>query len=194
MTTVKAFLFSLFLFFSSISLFNVASAQTEPVDTSTVQQVGEKEEKAKKPLRATLMSAVVPGSGQLYVGGWSIVKVPVMYAGFGALIYSISFNKEQYEDFRKAVKRELQGKTHQFSDLNISAAGLRSQRDFYRKNMELSYIGTGLLYIANVIDAFVSAHLTSFDVDDDLSLRLKPFGEMTQSRETVAGVTLQFRF
>ncbi len=163
------------------------NAQEAPLDSTKHEPEQVKE---KKPLKATLFSAVVPGAGQIYNGGWHIVKVPIMYGGFAALIYAIDFNKENYLDFKTAHRRELLGLDHKYSDINISADGLRSQRDFYRKNLELSWIGMSVLYIVNVADAFVSAHLTSFDVSEDLSLRLKPYGELNGVNEQISGLTL----
>lgn len=121
-----------------------------------------------KPTRSVLLSIIVPGAGQIYNRqAW---KLPAIYGGYGALIYTLSFNRDLHQRLDKAYRLSVAGEDHEFSNLNQST--LRSFRDQYRRNVELTYIGMGAVYVITLLDAFVSAHLSTFDVSEDLSLFL----------------------
>jgi len=104
-------------------------------------------------------------------------KVPVIYTGFATLGYFISMNTSEYRKFREAYNYVSSGDSTGAPNEYVSkytSAGLLQGREYYRRNMELSYILTGVLYILNVVDAAVDAHLWDFDVGEDLSLQVRP--------------------
>ncbi|MFM7766538.1 MAG: DUF5683 domain-containing protein [Bacteroidota bacterium] len=140
----------------------------------------QKIEKPHSPRKATVMSAVLPGSGQAY--NKKYWKIPVLYGGFAALGYAIRFNNSEYNQYKEAFKLRLDGDESTvdsyvgiYSDNDLSTL-----KDFYRRNRDLSIIGCGLLYILNIVDASVDAHLFGFNVSNDLSLNIAP--------STVAGM------
>lgn len=121
-----------------------------------------------KPKRAVLLSMIVPGAGQVYNRqAW---KLPAIYGGYGALLYTLSYNQDLYQRFDIAYRASIAGETHEFPRLNTNT--IESYRDQTRKNVELTYIGMGAVYIITLLDAFVSAHLSTFDVSEDLSLHI----------------------
>lgn len=125
------------------------------------------------PQKAAVLSLMLPGAGQAYNKRWW--KLPLVYGAFGGMIYAIDYNQDLYRRFRDALKLQLAGDPHEFTNTAIdSANALRSLRDEYDRNTQLSYIGTVILYGIVAIEAFVDAHLLEFDIDDDLSLRLQP--------------------
>lgn len=129
------------------------------------------------PVKATWMSAALPGLGQYY--NQKYWKIPAVYVGFGVLGYFIASNKKEYDAYRLAYAESyMLGEQAQYSDnllvKNYSSEQLLSQREYYQSNLELSYILTVAWYIVQIVDAVVDAHLYSFDVSDDLSLQLKP--------------------
>jgi len=127
------------------------------------------------PAKATVLSLILPGAGQVY--NKKVWKVPIVYAALGGTIYAVSYNKRQYKKFRTAYLYRVDddpNTTDEYVDIVSNSQDLRTIRDYYRKNMELSYVGLSLVYILNATDAFVDAHLFEFDVGDDLSLRLSP--------------------
>ncbi len=129
---------------------------------------------AHSPHRAAIMSAILPGAGQAY--NKKYWKIPVIYAGFAGLGYAISFNQMEYRTYRTAYDQRLDGETttvDSYIDV-YSDADLGTLKDFYRRNRDLSIIGTGVLYILNIIDASVDAHLHGFNVNDDLSIKIAP--------------------
>ncbi len=148
-------------------------------------------QKERNPSIAALFSAVIPGAGQTYNGEY--LKVGVIYGITGGLLYALDFNRHQYKRFNAAYEQRLKGEQDEFAGIIPNARGIRNIRDNYRKDMELTYIGLGLTYLFNVIDAFVAAHLASFDIDDDLSMQLRPT-VIPGPHVSNAGVGLVLRF
>lgn len=142
------------------------------------------------PHGALWRAAAVPGWGQYY--NRQYYKIPVVYAGLGGLTTFAVLNNLEYLRFRHAyLYRAWQDKVDagdveanpyahyasEYDDLaerypSVTAGPLRSQRDIFRRNRDLLYIGVGLFYMLSILDAYVSAHLLDFDVSEDLSLGL----------------------
>jgi hypothetical protein len=124
----------------------------------------------KNPRKATLLSAVLPGAGQVYNGKtW---KVPILYAGILTDIYFIQYNNRRYENFRDALFALDAGETNQFPSLNRAA--LVRNVDYWRQNRDLTLLLLLGIYALNLVDANVDAHLSGFDVSDDISLKVSP--------------------
>lgn len=169
----------LIAFFSCLCLF--LQAQTpdqQPVETDTLRQAVEEQEGFFKkdypdPMKAGIMSLVLPGAGQAYNGRWW--KVPLVYGALGGMVYAIVWNTEQYNRFETAYQLKLDDQPHEFSGTSFdNTRALRSIRDTYDKNRQLSYVGLVFVYLLNGIEAFVDAHLQNFDISEDLSLRVRP--------------------
>ena len=126
--------------------------------------------------RATLLSAAVPGLGQVYNG--RIWKVPIIYAIGGGLAYLAIFNHQEYTCFRDAsdylATLPVAPASIEVCGRRFSPQGVRSNRNFYRRNRDLSLIFLGITYALNIVDANVDAHLKEFDVSEDISLNLNP--------------------
>lgn len=149
------------------------------------------EQKERKPGRAVFLSAVLPGAGQAYNGDY--LKTGVLYGIIGGLFYGMDFNRNQYDRFSLAYEQRLAGEEDEFRGIIPSARGIKNFRDQFRKDLELTYIGLGATYLFNVIDAFVGAHLSSFDLDDDLSVDWRPKMIATPSSRSVGiGLTINF--
>ncbi len=125
------------------------------------------------PTKAAMLSATLPGLGQIY--NQKYWKVPVIYAGFGTLIYFIDWNNDNYQTYRKAWLARVDGNPHTTDDFpRHSTANLERAMNHYRRNLEVTYILTAALYMLNILDASVDAHLMTFDVGESLSLNLQP--------------------
>lgn len=148
-------------------------------------------QRERSPRTAILLSLAMPGAGQTYNGDY--LKTGVIYGIFGSLFYAMDFNRNQFQRFNTAYEQRLMGEPDEFVGLIPNARGIRNFRDGYRKDLELTYIGIGAVYLFNVIDAFVSAHLTTFDVSDDLSFRIQPSVNTSFVGSTV-GAGLVFHF
>jgi len=142
------------------------------------------------PRGALWRSAAVPGWGQVYNGHH--IKVPFVYAALGALVVSTVQNQRDYTLYRDAFRykafQELVDAGQLDSNPNadlmpayntlaaefgpISSRPIETRRNNFRRNRDLSAIGIGFVYGLALLDAYVSAHLIDFDVEDDLSIRL----------------------
>ncbi|HMT29821.1 MAG TPA: DUF5683 domain-containing protein [Bacteroidia bacterium] len=126
------------------------------------------------PSKATLLSAALPGAGQFY--NKKYWKIPVIYAGFAGLGYLVKTNHDDYKIYKDAYRLRLDMDENTVDDFVgvYSDEDLVTLKNYYRRNRDLSMIGIGLLYILNIIDASVDAHLFYFNVSDDLTLHVQP--------------------
>jgi Family of unknown function (DUF5683) len=121
------------------------------------------------PAKAAFLSALVPGLGQAY--NKKYWKIPLVYGALGTAVYVYSFNDKQYNSVRNAYKRRLEGYSDdEFSYITDSDRLLTAQKA-YQRNRDLSTFFIIGVYILNIIDANVDAHLKQFNVNDKLSLR-----------------------
>ncbi len=127
--------------------------------------------KTHSPHLASVLSAVLPGAGQVY--NKKYWKVPIIYAGLGALTYSIYYNQSSFKTFHNELLARNNNDTNAMSAnfFGYPDEYLRSNRDQFRNNRDLSIIGVALLYTLNIIDAAVDAHLYNFDVNKSLSIK-----------------------
>lgn len=160
-----------------VHLLLLSLALTLSLPAQAQSQAVKKQHSAKK---AAIMSACLPGLGQVYNGKWW--KVPIVYAGLGGLGYMAYDNYTDYKTFLTAYKIETgdleEGVTPSEAALQLSeyyqASQLQSYKDSYRRNFELFCILTAAWYGLNIIDAIVDGHLYNYDISDDLSLSIDP--------------------
>lgn len=158
--------------FSGIWFVKSASAQTKTDTTPVTDSVLMKQH---NPRKATLYAAVLPGLGQIY--NHKYWKLPILYAGFGIMGYFIYTNTDSYLDYRSAYIERVNGNYNgNYSDLvnRYNESELLSATEYYRRNLEISILVTALWYILNIIDATVDAHLYTYNINENLSLRVVP--------------------
>lgn len=142
---------------------------------SQVQDTGDpgnRERPLVSPARAAMLSATLPGLGQIYNRRYW--KVPIIYAGFGTLAYFLNMNSNEYQRWRTAYIARVDGDPNTVDGFPHSTDQLERAMRFYRRNLEVTYLLGAALYILNILDANVDAHLLDFDVREDLSLRVQP--------------------
>jgi hypothetical protein len=123
----------------------------------------------KRANKAALMSAVIPGAGQIY--NKKYWKVPIIYAGGATLIYFISVNNTEFKKYSDAIIYRNDNDSMTVDDYpRYTNEDLLVRKNYYRRNRDLCYIFVGVLYTLNIIDAYVDSQLMDFDVGDDLSL------------------------
>lgn len=139
--------------------------------------------KAKKPhnpKKATIMSACLPGLGQIYNRKWW--KVPIIYAGIGAIGYKSLSNHREYISCLNAYKYKSDPEgysgplTQHEKDLaeRYGKEQLQAYKESYRHDFELYTIILAAWYGLNIIDACVDGHLYNYDISDDLSFSIDP--------------------
>lgn len=126
------------------------------------------------PKKAMWYSAALPGLGQMY--NQKYWKVPVIYTGFATCAYFIFFNNDNYQKYKTAYIYEADNDstTDNYLSMRYSKDALAKAKDYYRRNLELTYIITAGIYLLNIVDATVDAHLYTFNISDDLSMRITP--------------------
>jgi hypothetical protein len=174
----------LFLFLGSASISGQVTDTTSRSKTpqqkksSEVHEITGADKLAPKPTKhspkmAALMSTLIPGLGQTY--NKKYWKVPVIYAGLAALAYSINFNQTKYITYLNAYKYRLEGGPISGDNYpEFRDETLNEFQQYYHRYRNLSVIGASLLYIMNIVDASVDAHMFTFDVGDDLSFNFHP--------------------
>ncbi|CAA0234467.1 DUF5683 domain-containing protein [Tenacibaculum maritimum] len=124
------------------------------------------------PSKAAFYSAIFPGGGQIY--NKKYWKAPIVWAAIGTSIYFYIDNSNEYDRYRTAFKLRKQNLRDEFTDANgrklISDAGLENAQKTLRKNRDLSLLTGTLLYVLQIIEASVNAHLLQFNTNDNLSL------------------------
>lgn len=169
---VRLILLAVVLFFAEPAL-----AQVDTVRGDVIEPDGTGFQMTKSPTLALALSAVLPGAGQIYNGEWW--KVPILYAMLGGFGYGAYIQNQRYQDAKANLARAVDEK-------NPGEVGRWTRsRDFFRDDRDKWYIYMGLAYVANLIDAYISAHLFDFDVSDPAPL---PAG-VSQMR---VGVTVPF--
>lgn len=178
----------LLLFFSSI---NNVVAQKLPLDSiKPTDTLNIKIEKPHSPTKATIMSAALPGLGQVY--NKKYWKVPIIWGGIGTSLYFGFSNQNSFKKFRKAYGNRIDddpNTTDEYEDV-LSPEGLKANMDYHQKNRDLSFVIAGVLYILNVVDAAVDAHLFNFPKNDKLSFNLQPSLNYTNNNQIAKGFRL----
>jgi hypothetical protein len=149
---------------------------TPDISTDSLLQEADKaiEQESKWPVpKKALLWSIIPGGGQVYNRDWW--KVPLVAGGFYALYRTIDYNTDIYRRLQNAYLLKLDDQEHEFSGSSIdNVSTLRNLRDRYDKSTQMSYVFLILGYALQGVEAYVDAHLRQFDIDDDLSMRLKP--------------------
>lgn len=150
------------------------------------------------PYDVMYRSLFVPGWGQ--VTNRQIWKVPIVYGLLGGLTWYSIYLTKRYHDFRAAFYNlnpstpddQRFGPTPSYIPENVNLESLRSTRNSLRNRRDFIYISIGLAYGLNVIDAYVFAHMRSFDVSEDLSMRTRIQPSVMASGSPGVTITLQF--
>ena len=143
----------------------------------------------KSPKKAAIYSAIIPGTGQLYTKKYW--KVPIIYAGILSSAYYINENNKKYNLYKSAAINSINNNSsNQIVNGNdYSYSELKILKDYYRRNREISYFSFIAVYVLNVVDASVGAHLYHFNVSDDISLNITPFSNFNNQ-----GLNLSLNF
>ncbi len=147
--------------------------------------------------KATTLSTVLPGAGQFY--NRSYWKVPIVVGAFATMGYVLNYNIQGYNRYQTAYNLVADDDPTTVDEYNgyFSEDQLRTLKDSFRRNRDLSFVILGGIYLLNIVDAHVDAHLRDFDVSDDLAIDLVPTIinlNTYQARTQAVGVALSIRF
>lgn len=175
--------------------------------------------KSHSPHKATIYSLVLPGWGQIYNDQWW--KVPILYGGFGAATYGIVWNSKNFGDSKDAFIQYSKWLTavtedpatplpdnpawNKYYSGDVSKltpqqretlkSQLQNRKISFKRNRDLCCIVMGAIYALNIIDACVFAHFYDFEIDEDLSMNVRPassFNPLTGGGTVGLSLTLNF--
>ena len=135
------------------------------------------------PQRALWLSLIIPGAGQIY--NRKYWKLPIIYGGFAGCAYALSWNGKMYKDYSQAYLDIMDSNpnTKSYEDLlppNSSyneeqlKSTLKRRKDMFRRYRDLSIFAFIGVYLISIIDAYVDAELSNFDITPDLSMKVEP--------------------
>lgn len=135
--------------------------------------------------RASWLAAIIPGAGQIY--NRKYWKLPIIYGGFVGCAYALAWNNKYYKDYSKAYLDIMDKDENTNSYLNFLPPGtivkgdearyqtaFKQKKDVFRRNRDLSVFAFIGVYLISIIDAYVDAELSNFDISPDIGLRIEP--------------------
>lgn len=183
--------------------------QVTPTPTDSLHEAINKKVFIPNPTKATWLALVIPGGGQIY--NRKYWKLPIIYGGFAGCAYALTWNGKMYKDYMQAYKDAANGNWEASSINDLLPPGyidrvsksqltetLRKRKDTYRRYRDLSIFAFIGVYLISVIDAYVDAELSNFDITPDLSMRIEPTvinnQYSTGTSNKSVGVQCSFRF
>ena len=139
--------------------------------------------------RAMWLAAVIPGAGQIY--NRKYWKLPIIYGGFVGCIYAWRWNNMMYHDYSQGYMdlmdddpntKSYESFLHLGNTIDMSNPDqlqtwqnkFKKRKDYYRRYRDMSIFILIGVYALSVIDAYVDASLSEFDISDDITLRVEP--------------------
>ena len=183
----------LILFFSIEGFSQIDSTKTK---VKNIVPVKKSKYNALSPSKAAFYSAVFPGMGQIY--NKKYWKAPIVWAAMGTSTSIYLFNNSEYKRYRRAFRQRESGLQDEFTlddgtEL-ISSDGLISAQRTLRNNRDLSLISTVLIYVLQIVEASVNAHLLQFDTGKNLSVKPIMIPDPIRVEPPTVGLRLNYSF
>ena len=212
---MKTFIAGFTIFFTILTGNLAVKAQQLNISNDSLQVVTPVPKEVRSPKKASIYAALFPGLGQIY--NRKYWKLPIVYGGYAGLIYVLGWNNSQYKDFFQGYRiiaqysnaASMKPEERKFLDNLIKnpsisldnpttftyiATQLKSGKDYFRRNRDLTIIGIAALHVLSIIDASVDANLFDFDISDDLSMRIEPMPVNFGDQNMVLGFNLSINF
>ena len=159
------------------------------------------------PNKAVWLALVIPGAGQIY--NRKYWKLPIVYGGFVGCAYALNWNNLMYKDYSQAYldimdddpntksyedflppSYSIEGQEERFKEI------FRKRKDAYRRQRDLSIFCFIGVYLLSVIDAYVDAELSNFDISEDIALKVEPtiFNDGRTRTYNSVGLQCSFNF
>lgn len=148
--------------------------------------------KRYQPRKALLYSAVVPGMGQIY--NRKYWKLPIVYGGFIIITsYAVAYNN-LYQKYKNELFLLLEDPTMTTSPSGFTEEQCRTLVDNYRRERDFFLILDGFMYLLQLVDAHVDAHLREFDLNPGLKVTLSPSLQQNNMIGSTSGMSITFKF
>ena len=197
----KKILFSIFVLLITNHLFS--QKDSTAVKEKTVKEKIEVPQGVYNPLspsKAAFYSAILPGMGQIY--NKKYWKAPIVWGVLGGTTYLYIDNNSIYKRYRTAFKLRKAGLQDEFTLIDaagnttvlISEAGLESAQKQLRENRDLALLSSVLVYVLQIVEASVNAHLLQFNTDDNLTFKPAIIPDNMNFANTAVGFNLKYEF
>ncbi|MDB9830736.1 DUF5683 domain-containing protein [Polaribacter sp.] len=197
----KKILFSIFVLLITNHLFS--QKDSTAVKEKTVKEKIEVPQGVYNPLspsKAAFYSAILPGMGQIY--NKKYWKAPIVWGVLGGTTYLYIDNNSIYKRYRMAFKLRKAGLQDEFTLIDaagnttvlISEAGLESAQKQLRENRDLALLSSVLVYVLQIVEASVNAHLLQFNTDDNLTFKPAVIPDNMNFANTAVGFNLKYQF
>ena len=190
-----------------LEMTSATSPQVKPTPTDSLQQDLNRKVWVPNPTKATWLALVIPGGGQIY--NRKFWKLPIFYGGFAGCAYALTWNGQMYKDYSQAYQDIMSDNPNNNSYEQFLPPGIdvndrlehyqdlfRRRKDMYRRQRDLSVIAFIAVYLLSVIDAYVDAELSDFDISKDLTMTWEPtvFNDAFRHRPQGVGLQCNIKF
>ena len=197
----KKILFSIFVLLITNNIFS--QRDSTAVKKKIVKEEIEVPQGVYNPLspsKAAFYSAILPGMGQIY--NKKYWKAPIVWGILGGTTYLYIDNNSIYKRYRTAFKLRKAGLQDEFTLIDaagnttvlISEAGLESAQKQLRENRDLALLSSVLVYVLQIVEASVNAHLLQFNTDDNLTFKPAIIPDNMNFANTAVGFNLKYEF
>lgn len=157
--------------------------------------------------KSVWMAMVLPGAGQIY--NRKYWKLPIIYGGFVGCAYALTWNTKMYNDYSQAYQDIMSDNPNNDSykdfippyvdvnsNLEYYKETFKNAKDIYRRQRDLSIFAFIGVYLLSIIDAYVDAELSDFDISKDLGMKLEPtlFNDALRNRPQGIGLQCSIKF
>lgn len=123
--------------------------------------------------KATMYAAVLPGLGKIY--NKQYWKIPIVYGGFIMFAHYINQNNNLYHAFKNAYRAEIDNNPNTINPYpQFVRSSLQRNAERFKRNRDFVMIWMGIFYLINIVETHVAAHLREFEVNDDLTIKIRP--------------------
>ena len=148
------------------------------------------------PSKAAFYSAILPGLGQIY--NKKYWKAPIVWGALAIPAYYYQINNSDYKRYRNAYRLRKAGLQDEFTLDNgtelLSTTTLETAQEQLQENRDFSLLSGIILYILQIVEASVNAHLLQFNTDDNISLRPTFIADPIQFEAPTVGLKFKYTF
>ena len=148
------------------------------------------------PSKAAFYSAIFPGMGQIY--NKKYWKAPIVWGALAMPTYYYQINNSDYKRYRRAYKLRKNGLQDEFTlddgSTSVSLETLETAQKQLRENRDMSLLSGVIIYVLQIVEASVNAHLLQFNTDDNLSLKPVLIMDPIRIDAPTVGLTIKYSF
>lgn len=149
-----------------------------------------------RPSKAAFYSAIFPGMGQIY--NKKYWKAPIVWGALAIPTYYYQINNSDYKRYRNAYRLRKAGLQDEFTDefgtSSVSLETLETAQEQLKENRDFSLLSGVILYVLQIVEASVNAHLLQFNTDDNLSLKPTFIPNQMKFDAPTVGLKIKYTF